>query len=90
MTGVHEETQEDDILDTFSEYGQVKSVKLNADRKTGLAKGYALVQYSEFTDAQDAINELHGSELMGKTIGVDWAFVKPTGGGGGRRGGQNR
>lgn len=81
VTGVHEEAQEDDVRDAFSEYGQVKTVKLNADRKTGLCKGYALVQYSEFTDAQDAINELHGSDLLGRTLGVDWAFVKPAGGG---------
>lgn len=26
---------------------------------------------------QDAINELHGKELLGKRIQVDWAFVKP-------------
>ena len=26
---------------------------------------------------QDAINELHGKTLLGKTIKVDWAFVKP-------------
>jgi len=87
VTGVHEEAQEDDLRDVFAEYGRVKSIKLNADRKTGMVKGYALVQYAEFTDAQDAINELHGSELLGKTIKVDWAFVKPTGGGG-RRGGR--
>ena len=87
VTGLHEEAQEDDIRDAFAEYGEVKSVKLNLDRKTGMVKGYALVQYTEFTDAQDAINELHGSQLFGKTLGVDWAFVKPTGGGG-RRGGR--
>lgn len=87
VTGVHEEAEEDDIRDVFSEIGAVKSIKLNADRKTGMNKGYALVQYAEFTDAQDAINELHGSDLLGKKLGVDWAFVKPTGGGG-RRGGR--
>jgi RNA-binding protein 8A len=52
VTGVHEEAQEDDIRDAFTEYGQVKSIRLNLDRKTGLAKGYAMVEFEKFTDAQ--------------------------------------
>lgn len=40
-------------------------------------------QYVQFSlqlgeSIQDAINSLHGTELLGKTVGVDWAIVKPT------------
>lgn len=52
VTGIHEESQEDDIRDAFTEYGRVKSVRVNLDRKTGLAKGYALVEFEKYTDAQ--------------------------------------
>jgi RNA-binding protein 8A len=52
VTGVHEEAQEDDIRDAFTEYGQVKSVRVNLDRKTGLVKGYAMVEFEKFADAQ--------------------------------------
>jgi RNA-binding protein 8A len=79
VTGVHEEAQEDDIMDAFSEHGTVNKVQINVDRQTGLVKGYALVEYATQSEAQDAINNLHGSEILGKKIGVNWAFVKPSG-----------
>lgn len=107
-----------DLLDTFSDFGKVKSVNVNLDRRTGFVKGYALIEFEEYTDAQvrdiklpfgwktllhdsfelrfflmkifmyiliqikDAINALHGKEILGKTVCVDWAFVKPAGHGG--------
>jgi RNA recognition motif-containing protein len=76
VTGVHEEAQEVDVVDVFSEFGVVKSIHLNMDRKTGLVKGYALVKYDKQEQAQDAINRLHGTTLLGKMIGVHWAFCK--------------
>lgn len=82
VTGLHEETQEEDVTDAFSDAiggGPINMVRLNLDRKTGNCKGYALVEYDKQTDAQDAINKLHGTDLLGKTIGVQWAFVEPSG-----------
>jgi len=64
-----------DMKDTFSEYGAIKSIGVNIDNVTGFCKGYALIEYAYKSEAQDAINALHGTELLGKTINVDWAFV---------------
>lgn len=44
------------------------------DRKTGYAKGYALIEYSNFQEAQTAIREMNGEEIYDKKITVDWAF----------------
>ena len=71
---VHEEAQEEDILDAFGEYGDVRNIHVNLDRRTGFVKGYVLIEYAERKEADAAIKAMNGADMLGQTLGSDFAF----------------
>lgn len=61
---------ENDLKQLFSTYGQVSSVKVIADRYTGVSRGFGFVTMPQQAEADKAIKELDGRNLEGRKIGV--------------------
>lgn len=75
------QTSQDDLQNAFSAYGGVERVSIVTDRETGQPRGFAFVEMTEAHEAQNAISQLNGAELHGRTLNVNEARPKPAGGG---------
>jgi cold-inducible RNA-binding protein len=75
----------------FLEQGKVISAVVIKDRDSGQSKGFGFVEMEDATEAQNAIKELNGKEVSGRSITVNEARPQedrgPRGGNGGGNGG---
>src|SRR4030095_17263017 len=79
---------EADLQELFERVAPVESVTVMRDMATGRARGFGFVEMATDEGAQKAINELHESQLGGRTLTVNEARPKePRSGGGGGGGG---
>ena len=83
--------RDDDLQQTFAQFGTVSSAKVMMDRETGRSKGFGFVEMGSDAEAQSAINGMNGQQMDGRALVVNEARPReerPGGfGGGGRSGG---
>ena len=82
---------EADLSDLFAQVGGVDSVKIITDRDTGRSKGFAFVEMSDDSAAEQAISKFNGTDFSGRALTVNEARpVEKRDFGGGRGGGGGR
>jgi RNA recognition motif-containing protein len=84
--------RDEDLQQSFAQYGTVTSAKVMMDRETGRSKGFGFVEMGSDAEAQAAINGMNGQSLSGRALVVNEARPREErpggfGGGGGRSGG---
>jgi RNA recognition motif-containing protein len=88
---------EDQLNELFATVGTVTSATIITDRDTNRSKGFGFVEMSTDEEAAEAVKQLNGKELDGRSINVSEAKPREerprnsfndrggSGGGGGRR-----
>lgn len=79
-------TSTQDLEDMFAAIGTVDSANIIEDRETGRSRGFAFVEMSSNEDGRNAIAQLDGKEIDGRSLKVNEAKPRENNGGGGRGG----
>jgi RNA recognition motif-containing protein len=85
---------DEELEKMFAEKGKVTSAVVIKDKFNGQSKGFGFVEMEDLKEAQNAVKELNGQEIGGRTIVVNPARPpeerRSSGGGGGGGYGNNR
>uniref|UniRef100_A0A0D6R1E1 CCHC-type domain-containing protein n=1 Tax=Araucaria cunninghamii TaxID=56994 RepID=A0A0D6R1E1_ARACU len=74
--GLSWDTSDRELENTFSRFGKVLEAQVMLDRETGRPRGFGFVTFADLRAMEDAIDELHGRELNGRSISVNKAQPK--------------
>jgi RNA recognition motif-containing protein len=88
--GLPYQTTEQDLIDLFTQVGNVTETAIIMDRDTGRSKGFGFVEMSDDQEARSAIERLNGTSLGDRTIIVNEARQRQSAGGNGYRGRERR
>jgi RNA recognition motif-containing protein len=72
-------TQEEDLIEHFSQWGEVDRATLVFDRETGRPRGFGFVEMEIREEAEAAIEQAHGAEFKGRPLTVNEARPRGSG-----------
>jgi cold-inducible RNA-binding protein len=75
--GLSWNTSEDGLKTAFTRFGSISEVKIITDRETGRSRGFGFVTFEQGDEAMNAVGEMDGTELDGRTIKVSEAQERP-------------
>jgi len=84
------DVSEENLRQAFGAFGQVSSARIVKDKYSGQPRGFGFVEMLDQTEAQTAIENLNGKDLLGQKMNVSEARPRAgqerSGGSGGHRG----
>ncbi|XP_015272989.1 PREDICTED: cold-inducible RNA-binding protein-like isoform X2 [Gekko japonicus] len=82
--GLSFDTNEQNLEQLFSPYGDIAEVVVVKDRETQRSRGFGFITYCRPEDAKDAMRAMNGESVDGRQIRVDQAGKSSRGSSGGR------
>ncbi len=64
---------DEDLAKMFEEFGEISSANVIKDRFSGRSKGFGFVEMPDDSEAENAIENLNGSDMDGRAIVVNKA-----------------
>ena len=78
------DTNESDLRDLFTPFGEPASARVITDRESGRSKGFGFVEFSSDAEARAAMSSLNGKQVNGRSLTVSEARPRNESSGGGR------
>ncbi|OGD74618.1 MAG: RNA-binding protein [Candidatus Coatesbacteria bacterium RBG_13_66_14] len=67
------DTTDQSLREAFERFGEVVEAKVITERDSGRSRGFGFVTFADDESGRNAISEMDGAELDGRTIRVDEA-----------------
>ena len=71
--GINYKSEEDDIKNTFSKYGQIVFCKIIRDKETNKSKGIGIVKFQEKSQAFNAMKYADNIECQGRKLKINYS-----------------
>ena len=81
--GLSWDTNEDGLRSAFEQFGEISDLQIISDRDTGRSRGFGFITFEDPGHGEQAINQMDGTMLDGRTIKVNEARERQARGGGG-------
>ena len=69
--GLSWNTSSDDLRAAFSKFGAIQEATVIMDRTTGRSRGFGFVSFENAADASEAVKNMNGADLDGRTLKVN-------------------
>lgn len=78
------ETNETQLRELFTPFGEPDSARVITDRDSGRSKGFGFVEFANDSEAKAAMSALNGKQVNGRSLAVNEAHPRNESSGGGR------
>lgn len=70
------QVKESDLVAALEQFGEVESVRIITDRETRRSKGFGFAEMPNDDDARRVIEEMNGTEFMGRPFVIKEAIPR--------------